>query len=383
MTTIPLNVAAEDQERRWSPPHEVFASRERALAVGVGFARLGNISPLRGTFEALFKFRLAYCEPNLRNRTERLNSTEDVSTSSRSGEGQVGHWATWEEDCPNRPDVSGRCFANYYSLQFVETSSARLEHEFNGHHIPGLVHIDMWIRGTFYEYFELEDFPYDVQKLSIHVRSTIGEKEYYLVPWPKKTGFEMRCQLPDFTFFDPALIELSDETDRDGSQRDHRVIVTAVVRRQPRFYELNVIIMLCMLTTISFVTFFMDARDDLSSNIEITLTLILTAVAFRFSISGKLPTVSYMTVLDKYIMASFLFLMLVVIENLLCALVVPKEYEVLLVIVVAGSWILFNLVFLLRRCIFLRQLSRAIGKLSLANLPEGEADDRLVKWKIL
>ena len=75
--------------------------------------------------------------------------------------------------------------------------------------------------------------------------------------------------------------------------------------------------------------------------------------------------------------------MLVVIENLLCALVVPKEYEVLLVIVVAGSWILFNLVFLLRRCMFLRQLSRAIGKLSLANLPEGEADDRLVKWKIL
>ena len=92
----------------------------------------------------------------------------------------------------------------------------------------------------------------------------------------------------------------------DGNQSDHRVIVTAVVKRQPRFYELNVIIMLCMLTTISFVTFFMDARDDLSSNIEITLTLILTAVAFRFSISGKLPTVSYMTVLDKYIMASFL-----------------------------------------------------------------------------
>mmetsp|Transcript_45089 Transcript_45089/g.119665 ORF Transcript_45089/g.119665 Transcript_45089/m.119665 type:complete len:363 (-) Transcript_45089:279-1367(-) len=361
----------------WSPSPELFRTQDGVLAVGVGFARLGNLNPLEGTFEALFKLRLAYCEPTLRQRTERLNSTEGADDEG------VGHWSTWQQDCPSRPTISDRCFANSHELQFVEFSSVRLEHRWGDEEVPGLVYMDVWIRGTFYEYFELEDFPYDVQKLSIRVRSTMGRREYHLVPWPKKTGFEVRCQLPDFSFVDPALIELSDETCREGKPKDHQVVVTVLAKRQPRFYEVNVMLMVCVLTTISFVTLWMNQDGDLGNNIMITLTLILTIVAFRFSISAKLPTVSYMTVLDKYFMVCFLLLMMIVINVLMCAVKVPKEIQLYADIFVGGFWILFNFVFVTRRCLFLRALTRELGKLSLEDLPAGESDDRVVRWKIL
>ena len=54
---------------------------------------------------------------------------------------------------------------------------------------------------------------------------------------------------------------------------------------------------------------------DTGTRLSLTLTLLLTAVAFKLVIAGSLPQLSYMTILDQYMWMSLLFICLVAIEN--------------------------------------------------------------------
>lgn len=70
--------------------------------------------------------------------------------------------------------------------------------------------------------------------------------------------------------------------------------------------------MLCAITTVAFSSFRVGGRNDLSQNLENTLTMIFTAAAFRFSLEGKLPVVNYLTVLDKYLLLTIVFMIIIV-----------------------------------------------------------------------
>ena len=52
-----------------------------------------------------------------------------------------------------------------------------------------------------------------------------------------------------------------------------------------------------------------------ADRLSVTLTLLLTAVAYKFVVASSLPTVSYWTVLDKYVLLCFLFILLFSVEN--------------------------------------------------------------------
>jgi hypothetical protein len=52
---------------------------------------------------------------------------------------------------------------------------------------------------------------------------------------------------------------------------------------------------------------------------SVNLTLVLTAVAFKFVVSQNLPNISYLTLLDKYVLTSFVMLFIVVVENAVVA----------------------------------------------------------------
>ena len=117
-----------------------------------------------------------------------------------------------------------------------------------------------------------------------------------------------------------------------------RIVAKAVVKRKPAFYENNVFVMLCVITTIAFSSFCCNGPDDLSQNLENTLTLILTAAAFRFSMEDKLPAVHYMTILDKYILVSFMFMIAIVATSLIGSLVVTPKVESWLELIVFGGF---------------------------------------------
>jgi hypothetical protein len=86
------------------------------------------------------------------------------------------------------------------------------------------------------------------------------------------------------------------------------------VSRDTSFYVWNVFLILFILGTLC-GTAFVTPVDEFSTRMSIGLTLLLTTVAFKYSISQTLPKVAYLTTLDYYIIGTFTFLASVALEN--------------------------------------------------------------------
>ena len=57
--------------------------------------------------------------------------------------------------------------------------------------------------------------------------------------------------------------------------------------------------------------------EDAGDRLSITLTLVLTAVAYKYVIAQQLPAISYLTLMDKYVLFSFFLLGVGVVENVI------------------------------------------------------------------
>lgn len=79
----------------------------------------------------------------------------------------------------------------------------------------------------------------------------------------------------------------------------------------------NPIFLISSIATASFAINEDGTVMDTSSRLSLTLTLLLTAVAYKFVVAAILPQLSYVTLLDSYLWYCFAYLLLVAIENAL------------------------------------------------------------------
>ena len=56
-------------------------------------------------------------------------------------------------------------------------------------------------------------------------------------------------------------------------------------------------------------------RHDSSSRLGVSVTMVLTVVAFKLEISSSLPDLSYLTLLDKFVLISFMYVGAIAMEN--------------------------------------------------------------------
>ena len=63
---------------------------------------------------------------------------------------------------------------------------------------------------------------------------------------------------------------------------------------------------MCLITALTFTSFAVGA-DSTGDRIQITLTLLLTSVAFKYHVQQFVPAVSYLTFMDKYILSCMIF----------------------------------------------------------------------------
>jgi hypothetical protein len=96
----------------------------------------------------------------------------------------------------------------------------------------------------------------------------------------------------------------------------HFLNVTLTMNRIPNYYFTNIIKPTCIITTLSACSLFMPAKD-LANRLSATLTLLLTAVAYKYLVAQMVPPIGYSTALDKYVMICFTFLSLMAAENCL------------------------------------------------------------------
>lgn len=88
-----------------------------------------------------------------------------------------------------------------------------------------------------------------------------------------------------------------------------KFIATLFCSRKCGFYLLNAFLMNFLITLISLTNFSIDLERS-QNRLSGTFTLILTSISFKWVTNRSLPTISYMTSLDKYQIWSILFMCL-------------------------------------------------------------------------
>lgn len=94
--------------------------------------------------------------------------------------------------------------------------------------------------------------------------------------------------------------------------------ITLRVSRRYQSYLYNMLLYLCVLSTFS-LTSYSIPLNNFADRCSITVTMLLTLVAFLLVVKENTPVVPYLTLLDQYVMACFSVLLLIWGQQAVCA----------------------------------------------------------------
>ena len=101
--------------------------------------------------------------------------------------------------------------------------------------------------------------------------------------------------------------------------REQPLSIRLRVERDPGFYFGSIILPNFLIVAAAFAAFPVSIDEEdlgfIADRLSISVTLMLTAVAFRYVITEQLPKVTYLTVMDYYLLLGFIMLTLLIFEN--------------------------------------------------------------------
>ena len=173
--------------------------------------------------------------------------------------------------------------------------------------------------GTFSEVMELENYPCDVQELTMSLAfntRTTGMMPLEIINSPKlSTGVVSEG------FVDGKLWDLHNELDvrpgTTGNTADRlfpALEMVCLVGRQPWFVIFNVALPVFFFVPMAILQFAVP-RYMTADRLSVSLAIVLTTIAHKYSMSTLVPQLSYLTFLDKYVLASTMLIILITFEG--------------------------------------------------------------------
>ncbi|KAH3762953.1 acetylcholine receptor subunit beta [Pelomyxa schiedti] len=192
----------------------------------------------------------------------------------------------------------------------------------------GMIEYHVSFSGTFTEIMELQKFPFDRQLLHLNLQHDTRKQPDLRVIWDLKDLLEESVK-PRNEKENNKILELV-SADREWARAEAKIdkepptaeepreieqlILVAQAERYSSYFMWNIVFMMFLIVVMSFLTFTIPA-DDGSGRLGLNLTLMLTAVAYKYVIAGYLPKTTYLTLLDKYVLVGFIVLASVICEN--------------------------------------------------------------------
>lgn len=90
--------------------------------------------------------------------------------------------------------------------------------------------------------------------------------------------------------------------------------ISLLAMRRPEYYLMNIEVPMFVLTSLTGLTWAIGP-NDVADRLSVSLTLVLTAVAYKLTVAESIPQVAYLTLLDKFVSLCFLFMTLAAVEN--------------------------------------------------------------------
>jgi Neurotransmitter-gated ion-channel ligand binding domain/Neurotransmitter-gated ion-channel transmembrane region len=164
--------------------------------------------------------------------------------------------------------------------------------------------------------FHLRTFPFDRQTLEILIHPTVAE--YAIVELTELGGSDsisaeprVYDSLAQWTM--TGLAVAAEQIPGVGGESVGEIRFTISIVRRFNFYIWKVFLPLLLMVILSWTVFWIDP-SELSSQVQISVTTILTVIAFAFAIQANLPKVPYLTYIDLFFLNCYLFVFITAIE---------------------------------------------------------------------
>ena len=171
--------------------------------------------------------------------------------------------------------------------------------------------------GNFSQPLELKSFPFDTQKLKVIVANVgFGMQSVRLLP-SSDSGISEKFSMPDWTVteWDFAAVDLPIE-ENDTPIRG--MVFSLDVKRDTSYFKYKVIFPLVLIVMMSWMVFWIDP-SLVATQISVSVTAMLTLIAYRFALAGLIPRLAFLTSLDFFVLVSTLAVFISMIEVLYTA----------------------------------------------------------------
>jgi hypothetical protein len=280
-----------------------------ATQIDVGFhlTSLSDIDVIGSRFRFEGYAEFAWCDPR---------QAFDASTEGRTERVLFGETAHDSNGDLWIPDIE---LAN--SIGEVATTARRTEIS-----ADGTVRLSGFFNSVVATRFDLRRFPFDQQSFAIAMESfTFNRDVVSLRPMENMVGYEENLYLPEWR-----VKGLTASTEDAGQVRDRvpfsQMIINVNVEREAGYYLVKLSVPLTLIVMLSWSVFWMG-KESLGGRMRISSTAFLTIVAYQFAISGSLPKVAYLTLMDKVMIAAFILIALSALENMVAVTMSERNPE--------------------------------------------------------
>lgn len=169
---------------------------------------------------------------------------------------------------------------------------------------------------TFYAKIEtpmdLRMFPFDKHALEIYFHPiNYRSDELKLIPddqlarnWNKNTGIAQWVQ--GKIIMDEAITEIAYFDETTDTISEFSVVIN--IERKPLHVLVSIILPLVILVSLTWCVFWIDEGDSAFARVNILFIGILSVITYYFIIQDNIPKISYLTIIDGFMLTTFLIL---------------------------------------------------------------------------
>lgn len=211
----------------------------------------------------------------------------------------------------------------------------------------GTVRIVQRYWGMFSNPLDLRDFPLDQHEFNIQFIAAAGEtNEIQIIPADEEhmlTGLAEKLSLPDW-----GIIEWNVSNEPVelivGMNEVPGFKFSFNAKRHVGYYLTKVLLPLIMIVMMSWIVFWIHPSEA-GSQISVSITSMLTLIAYRFAIGSSLPAVSYLTRMDTFILFSTIMVFIALLQAILTSRLVKDERVELALSIDRACRIIFPVIF--------------------------------------
>ena len=246
-----------------------WAGQKREILVHLELLDLLSISSVEQSFTASFYYELTWLDDSLRH---------DGPGSRRTSLDEI-----WN------PQVQ------ILNQQSVQNTFAPLAEVFP----DGTVVYRQRVFGTFTQPLDLGRFPFDRQKIKIVMIPAGFAPEMVSLVVDSSTGAESELTIPDWSLVNSGV---RSEVIRIGPAKIplSSAVMEAELKRHSGYFVVKIMFPLTLIVLMSWTIFWINPIH-IAPQISVSVTAMLTLIAFRFSMTSMLPPLSMLTQLDWFV----------------------------------------------------------------------------------